>query len=53
VDRRVFVLDAASGVLQTNQTLARFTDGYFSVVIKASNGAEDTKKGDFTVLKVS
>ena len=45
-------MDPVTGTLQTNTTLGRFADGYFNIVLKASNGVNDTKRGDFTSLKV-
>lgn len=52
LDEDLFLMDATSGMLQTNATLGRFVDGYFHIVLKASNGVTDQKNGDFTTLKV-
>ena len=52
MDNDVFIIDPASGILQTNRTLGQFTDGYFNLVFRASNGPGDKKRGDFTTLKV-
>lgn len=53
IDDKIFIIDPETGMLQTNATLGRFADGYFKIFLKASNGVHDTKKGDFTKLKVS
>ena len=52
MDNDVFIIDPASGILQTNRTLGQFADGYFNLVFRASNGPGDKKRGDFTTLKV-
>ena len=52
MDNDVFLIDPSSGVLQTNRTLGQFADGYFNLVLRASNGPED-KRGDLANLKVS
>ena len=50
VDNRIFIIDQLTGVLQTNETYARFTDGYFVITIKAKNAPT---KEDLRRLKVS
>ena len=45
----VFIIDQLTGVLQTNETYARFTDGYFNITVKAQNAPS---KEDFVKLKV-
>ena len=52
LDDELFLMDSTTGMLQTNVTLGRFVDGYFSIVLKASNGIHDKKSGDFTTIKV-
>jgi hypothetical protein len=49
VDKSVFIIDQVTGVLQTNETYARFTDGYFNITVKAQNAPD---KQDFVKLKV-
>jgi len=49
VDNRIFIIDQLTGVLQTNETYARFTDGYFVITIKAKNAPT---KEDLRNLKV-
>ena len=53
IDDPIFIVDSVAGVVQTNQTLGRYVDGYFNIFLKASNGIHDTKKGDFALLRVS
>ena len=50
VDNRIFIIDQLTGVLQTNETYARFTDGYFEITVKAKNAPT---KEDLRQLKVS
>ena len=50
VDKSVFIIDQVTGVLQTNETYARFTDGYFNITVKAQNAPD---KQDFVKLKVN
>ena len=45
----VFIIDETSGTLRTNQTYGEFADGYFVVVIKATNAP---LQKDFTKVKV-
>ena len=49
MDAAVFIIDELTGTLRTNQTYGQFADGYFVVVIKATNAP--TQK-DFTKVKV-
>lgn len=37
VDNHVFIIDQLTGVLQTNETYSRFTDGFFEISVKAMN----------------
>jgi len=46
-----FLVDPSTGVIQTNQSYGKYADGYFDVVIKASN-SPDPSKADFTFLKI-
>jgi len=46
-----FLVDPITGVIQTNQSYGRYSDGYFDVVIKASN-SPDPSKSDFALLKI-
>ena len=50
VDNRIFIIDQLTGVLQTNETYARFTDGYFEITVKAKNAPT---KEDLRKLKVN
>ena len=50
VDNRIFIIDQLTGVLQTNETYARFTDGFFEITVKAKNAPT---KEDFRKVKVS
>ena len=52
LDPGTFLIDSSTGMLQTNDTLGRFIDGYFTLVVKASNGVNDMKNGDFATLKI-
>ena len=47
-----FLIDPVTGVIQTNQSYGRFSDGYFDVVIKATN-SPNPSKSDFATLKVT
>merc|ERR1712223_296631 len=49
IDDNVFIIDQITGILQTNETFARFTDGCFNITVKAQNAPD---KQDFTLLKV-
>ena len=46
-----FLVDPVTGVIQTNQSYGRYSDGYFDVFIKASN-SPDPSKSDFALMKV-
>jgi hypothetical protein len=46
----VFIVDELSGTLRTNQTYGEFADGYFVVVVKATNAPQQK---DFTKVKVT
>ena len=46
-----FLVDPITGVIQTNQSYGRYSDGYFDVVIKASN-SPDPLKSDFALIKI-
>jgi hypothetical protein len=50
LDAPVFIIDELTGTLRTNQTYGQFADGYFVVVIKATNAPTQR---DFTKVKVS
>ena len=50
LDTPVFIMDELTGTLRTNQTYGQFADGYFVVVIKATNAPAQK---DFTKVKVS
>ena len=50
VDSQVFIIDQLTGVLQTNETYARFTDGFFEITVKAKNAPE---KQDLVKIKVN
>lgn len=52
LDNDIFLVDGLTGLLQTNQTLGRFADGYFLIFVKATNGRYDIRNGDFARLKV-
>lgn len=49
VDNHVFIIDQLTGVLQTNQTYSRFSDGYFEITVKAQNAPT---KQDMIKVKV-
>ena len=49
VDNHVFIIDQLTGVLQTNETYARFADGYFEISVKAMNAPD---KNDLMKIKV-
>ena len=46
-----FLVDPLTGVIQTNQSYGRYSDGYFDVVIKAHN-SPDPEKRDLAFMKV-
>ena len=46
-----FLVDPLTGVIQTNQSYGRYSDGYFDVVIKAHNSPVPEKK-DLAFVKV-
>ena len=46
-----FLVDPSTGVIQTNQSYGRYSDGYFDVVIKASN-SPDPSKFTYALVKV-
>ena len=46
-----FLVDPLTGVIQTNQSYGRYSDGFFDVVIKASN-SPDPAKSDFALMKI-
>ena len=46
-----FLVDPLTGVIQTNQSYGRYSDGYFDVVIKAHN-SPDPSRMDLTFMKV-
>ncbi len=50
LDVPVFIVDELSGTLRTNQTYGEFADGYFVVVVKATNAPQQK---DFTKVKVA
>ena len=50
LDVPVFIVDELSGTLRTNQTYGEFADGYFVVVVKATNAPQQK---DFTKVKVT
>ena len=47
-----FLVDPLTGVIQTNQSYGRYSDGYFDVVIKAHNSPDPDKK-DLAFMKVT
>lgn len=49
VDNHVFIIDQLTGVLQTNETYARFTDGFFEITVKAKNAPS---RQDLVKIKV-
>ena len=49
MDNHVFIIDQLTGVLQTNETYARFADGYFEISVKAMNAPD---KNDLMKIKV-
>ena len=49
VDNHVFIIDQLTGILQTNETYARFADGYFEISVKAMNAPD---KNDRMAIKV-
>jgi len=46
-----FLVDESTGVIQTNQSYGKYADGFFDVVVKASNSPDPTKT-DFAFLKI-
>ena len=44
-------MDPSTGVIQTNQSYGKYADGFFDVVVKATNSPDPTK-ADFAFLKV-
>ena len=50
MDNHVFIIDQLTGVLQTNETYARFADGYFEISVKAMNAPD---KNDLMKIKVN
>jgi len=46
-----FLVDPSTGVIQTNQSYGKYADGFFDVVVKASN-SPDPSKSDFAFLKI-
>ena len=46
-----FLVDPVTGVIQTNQSYGRYSDGYFDVVVRASN-SPDPSKADFALVKI-
>ena len=46
-----FLVDPLTGVIQTNQSYGRYSDGYFDVVIKAYN-SPDPSRMDLAFMKV-
>jgi len=46
-----FLIDPVTGVIQTNQSYGRYSDGYFDVVIKATNSPNPSKSA-FATLKI-
>merc|ERR1712025_1187057 len=46
-----FLVDPYTGLVQTNQSYGKYSDGYFDVVIKASNSPIPSK-ADFVLMKI-
>ena len=46
-----FLVDPVTGVIQTNQSYGRYSDGYFDVLVRASN-SPDPSKADFALVKI-
>lgn len=46
-----FLVDPLTGVIQTNQSYGRYSDGYFDVVIKAYN-SPDLSRMDLSFMKI-
>lgn len=46
-----FLVDPITGVIQTNMTFGKFTNGFFDVAIEATNTPDKTKS-DFVYLKI-
>ena len=46
-----FLVDESTGLIQTNQSYGKYADGFFDVVVKASN-SKDPAKADFALVKV-
>merc|ERR1719383_899930 len=49
----VFIVDETTGHVQTNRLYGKYNDGYFEVVIKASNTPDDNDRAaDYATLTV-
>jgi len=46
-----FLVDESTGLIQTNQSYGKYADGFFDVVVKASN-SKDQAKADFALVKI-
>ena len=46
-----FLVDESTGLIQTNQSYGKYADGFFDVIVKASNSL-DPAKADFAFVKV-
>lgn len=47
----VFIVDPTTGVLQTNRTYGKYSEGYFDLTVKASN-TPDPERADYAHLKI-
>merc|ERR1712123_269483 len=46
-----FLVDISTGLIQTNQSYGKYSDGYFDIAIKASNSPNHSK-ADFCFVKI-
>ena len=48
-----FIVDAATGLVQTNRTYNKYNEGYFDLSIKAANDdLDEASKADYTYLRI-